>query len=136
MKNKFILLIISVFILLGICGCGKSFEQEIVGNSFVYEYSTEETAYGNIITSQTLIFEQDGKGTSKIDIDFTGEFKEYADKNISYDTRHSVTDYAYTIDKENSLVHFSIDDDNYDLKYDKDSKCLIDSENEKIKFCK
>lgn len=136
MKKKISLFMLCGVILLGLCGCGKSFKNEIEGNTFGYDITSNDSKYGDIITSHTLIFDKDGKGTSKIDIEFTGSFKEYAEKHISYDTRHTSTDFIYTINEENNTVTFSLDNDNYNLKYDKDTKCLIDSEKETIKWCK
>lgn len=136
MKKKMSLFMLCGVILLGLCGCGKNFESNIVGNTFIYEMTSEDTKYGNIITSHTLIFNNDNKGTSKIDIDFTGDFKEYAEKNISYDTRHTSTDFIYTLNEETKTIEFVLDSDTYNLKYDEDTKCLIDSKKESIKWCK
>lgn len=136
MRKKVRLIFLCGIMLLSVCGCGNNFESEIVGNNFVRKIEGNDTAYGKIITSHTLIFEEDNKGISKVDIDFTDDFKEYAEEHISYDTRHSTTDFTYNIDIENNYVNFSLDDDTYKLKYDKESKCLIDEENEKIKYCK
>lgn len=136
MKKKISLFILCGIVLLGLCGCGNNFENEIIGNNFINEYTSSDSKYGNFTTSHTLIFEKDNKGTSKIDIDFTGEFKEYAEKHISYDTLHTSTDFIYTINKEDNSISFKTDNDTYNLEYDKDSKCLIDKENNKIKYCK
>lgn len=134
--KKVKLLLLCGIIVLGICGCGKSFESEIVGNTFISKIESDDSTFGKIITSHTLIFKKDNKGTSKIDIEFTGDFKEYAENHISYDTRHTSTDYTYTLNEKDNTINFTVDDDIYNLRYDKDTKCLIDTEKETIKWCK
>ena len=128
------------FISILLVGCGgKSFKDNIEGKTFKYtvEDSGTTSAYGEIKTSHTLIFYKDGKGTSKIDIDFTGAMKEYAEKNISYDNRHSQEDFTYTLDEDKKTVSFKTGEGkySYNLKYDEDSNCLIDTDSEKTKYC-
>ena len=61
MRKKVRLIFLCGIMLLSVCGCGNNFESEIVGNNFVRKIESSDTAYGKIITSHTLIFEEDNK---------------------------------------------------------------------------
>ena len=51
--KKVKLLLLCGIIVLGICGCGKSFESEIVGNTFISKIESDDSTFGKIITSHT-----------------------------------------------------------------------------------
>lgn len=132
MKKKVSLFMLCGVILLGLCGCGnESIEDKIAGKNFTYKEESEQSAYGTIITVEEFSFIGNGKGYEKVNIEFTGSFKDYADKNnLSEPTTYDIT---YTIDDD--IINITTELDEHKLKYDKDSKCLIDTEKETRKFC-
>lgn len=131
MKKKISLFMLCGVILLGLCGCGKvNIEDEIAGKTFINKEEMEPSAYGSSIAVIEFSFIGNGKGEEKVSIEFTGEFKDYVDKLNIEPTTYDLT---YTIDED--IINVIAGKDEYKLKYDKDSKCLIDTEKETRKFC-
>ena len=132
MKRKICLVLLSGVILLGVCGCGnESIENKIKGKTFTYKEESNQSAYGKAITVEEFSFIGNGKGYEKVNIEFTGSLKEYADKNnLSEPTTYDIT---YIIDED--IINITTELDEHKLKYDKDSECLIDIEKETRRFC-
>lgn len=128
MKKKISLFIICGIVLLGVCGCEKSIEDELLGKTFTYEEESKINAYGSAITIQEFSFIGNSKAKETVDIKFTGSFKNYG---LNKDPGEY--DVTYTIDGD--IVTINSDNDKYVLRYDKNSKCLVNTEKEEVQFC-
>ena len=128
MKKKISLFIICGIVLFGVCGCEKSIGDELLGKTFTYKEESKRTAYGSTITIQEFSFIGNGKAKETVNIKFTGSFKNYglSEEPNEYDV-------TYTIDGD--IVTINSDNDKHVLRYDKNSKFLINTEKEEVQFC-
>lgn len=112
MKKKISLCLICSITILGLCGCGSN---SVVGNTYEQEIKDDMGS-----TYSSYYFKDDNSVESKIILTFDGE-----------ELSNSVDTYTYTI--EDDVITIG---DKYDTTFKISGSCLIDTDNEKIKYCK
>ena len=113
MKKKISLCLICSITILGLCGCGSN---SVVGNTYEQEIKDDMGS-----TYSSYYFKDDNSVESKIILTFDGE-----------ELSNSVDTYTYTIEGDIITIDNGYDDNTYKIS----GSCLINTNNEKVKYCK
>lgn len=111
MKKKLLSILLIGILIIGITGCGKSFESKILNK----EFSHDITGYNdNLVSTEIFIFKGNGKGIVK---------------NIYPESsKNRETEITYVLDEDNKevTVHYE-NGKNSTFKYDEENDCMVGS---------
>ena len=117
-------------LLVGLCGCGSKKELDdsqvqdiIIGNTYTNEEERNDETFGKVTTTISITFNDNGKGKEVIKVKTSNSS---SSDPITYDMNYFF---------ENNEIKVTTGESIITLKYDKNSKCLIDVDKESREFC-
>ena len=130
MKKTLMTLIVCLILLVGLCGCGSKKELDdsqvqdiIIGNTYTNEEERNDETFGKVTTTISITFNDNGKGKEVIKVKTSNSS---SSDPITYDMNYFF---------ENNEIKVTTGESIITLKYDKNSKCLIDVDKESREFC-
>ncbi len=130
MKKTLMTLIVCLVLLVGLCGCGSKKELDdsqvqdiIIGNTYTNEEERNDETFGKVTTTISITFNDNGKGKEVIKVKTSNSS---SSDPITYDMNYFF---------ENNEIKVTTGESIITLKYDKNSKCLIDVDKESREFC-